>query len=344
MIPVQPTYLWKYWSGKKTQLACGISRRAFLSWEDAVWDLLEAKKVPKKSIILVPEFYCPDVMENIIAHGYVWKTYLVNRDLKTPVLDFEKAIKQYKPAVIIIFHAVGIHNDLPIPNKGIVIEDCVHQIIDPHRVVIQRRDHFIIDSLRKVVPLQGSIVYGTKEDIVLFENVNHTFWYSVQVYSWWFVMQFFLMIGFVKQAERAMIKGYDIIGDNPEGAHALPGTIWLQERLDFKKICAIKTKQVIEYEKHFPHDIYKPSDRGELRGFPLLINERKIQMIRNRGLLIRNELTGCAWSKKHTIVYLPLGPHISEKQHREVIRIVRAEGTGFEPVRACAHGFSRPAP
>jgi len=323
MIPVQPTCLWKYWSGKKTQLARGVSRRAFLSWEDAVWDLLEAKKVPKKSVVLIPEFYCPDVMDNIAAHGYLWRTYPVDRNFKTTTLDFSKAIKRYKPAVIIIFHAVGIHNDLPIPKKGIVIEDCVHRTIDPSKVAIQTRDHFIADSLRKVVPLQGSILYGKEEDLAGWEKQDNTLWYAKKVYFWWILMQLCLNIGFMKQAEYAMLKGYDIVGDNPEGAHALPGTIWMQERLDFKKIRKIKAKQVVEYEKHFPSDLYKSSDRGELRGFPLLIDKKKISGIRAKGLLIRKELAGCAWSKKHTIVYLPLGPHISERQQREIIEIVR---------------------
>ena len=111
--------------------------------------------------------------------------------------------------------------------------------------------------------------------------------------------------------------GYDLIGDSEKAAPGFFVFDFLQQFLDFDKVKNVKEKQVIFYEnnlKKLPSYIkippYSKSDRRELIGFPLIISnkfaDKYICDLRNKGLLVRAELSDSQWSKKRKIIYLPL--------------------------------------
>ena len=197
MIPQKPIFLWKYLGFKKNVLPKSVKRLFYLSWEDGLWDILEKKNVRKGSVILVPEFFCGDVENNIKNHGYKIRYYFVSENLQTTDRQLLSAINKFEPKVIIIHHHVGIFNLLLsyknwskyVDNSIILIEDCVHRIVEPNQLKFIKQNHFFIDSLRKVVPLQGSVVYGQKNDLNFKQPpFYHSPLYSLKVHLLWIMM------------------------------------------------------------------------------------------------------------------------------------------------------------
>jgi hypothetical protein len=352
MLSLQPVFLSQYLNffHSSWQLNQGIKTLFYLSWEDALWDVLRHKNIPNKSVILVPDFFCDDVENNMRAHGLSVAHYPVNADLQTTQSQILHAIQRNQPSIIVVFHAVGISSHLleqrewikTLSANSILIEDCVHRIIDPSQVRFYKKNHLMITSLRKVSPLQGSVLFGRSEDI-LFEESNSlsSWWYSIKVTVLWFLMNinarlahtfyFYSKLAklFSLQAEQCMLIGYDLIGDNLAPAKGLPLFYWLYTHFNFDSIKITKIYQAQLYEKLFFGQplIYKPSDRKELRGWPLILSldvaKSFLEKVRNEGLYLRFELNNSEWSKKQKIVYLPIGPHISTEQQKTVAALVK---------------------
>lgn len=352
MLSLQPVFLSQYLNffHSSWKLNQGIKTLFYLSWEDALWDVIRQKKLPTKSVILVPDFFCDDVENNMRAHGLSVAHYPVNADLQTTQSQILHAIQSNQPSIIVVFHAVGICNQLleqrewikTLSLDSILIEDCVHRIIDPTQVRFYKKNHLIMTSLRKVSPLQGSVLFGRSEDLPFKEsNSVSSWWYSIKVTALWFLMNisaqlahtfyFYLKLAklFSLKAEQCMLIGYDVIGDNLVPAKGWGLFFWLYKYINFEAIKKIKANQVLQYEKLFSGRplIYKPSDRKELRGWPLILSldiaKRFLENVRNEGLYLRFELNNSDWSKKQKIVYLPIGPHISTEQQKTVAALVK---------------------
>lgn len=330
--PIQPV---KYLGLKRNKVPASLKRLFYLSFEDALWDILEKKRVPAGSVILLPDFYCTDVEVNIKNHGYKVAHYKMNSDLSADFSDFENKLKSKNPAVVIILHPDGITSNLMqkrnwmkgIPDETILIEDCVHRIIDPQKIEIYRKNHFLINSLRKVVPLPGSSLYGRKEDL-LFSSppLRQSLFYSLKVHFLWSLMLIFWSSGQFDFAEKLMLKGYDIIGDSFEPAKGFFIFERLEVYLDIGKIKKIKTGQVKVYEENLNLPVIFPvADRGQLRGYPIIlrneISDGFLKNIRSKGLKLRFELEDCEWSQKQKIIYLPLGPYITNSELTKVAQI-----------------------
>lgn len=355
MIPVQPIHLFSYLSfSQKRRLPSGVSECEYLTWEDALWDICVVKKVPKGSIVLVPEFYCIDVINNMKDHGLIAQYYPTNRDLQTDPDDLAKAIRKYNPAIVVVLHAVGIPNTLLTYATGwvdmlrddqLLIEDCVHSILDTSELKILRNHHYIMDSWRKVMPLQGSSVYGSREDIdMLHPKFTANFWYGLRVIGWWVLFQCLLLLTgawpektwgekFAQWAETAMLAGYDLVGDSQPGVGGVPLFNWLHSHTDVRRIQQVKERHVRIYHEHLqsstlhvPH--IDPSDYGKLRGYPVILDlaiaADFIMRVRAHGLLLRAELTDCPWSQHQKIVYLPMGPYLSDEQVGEVAKLAKS--------------------
>ena len=329
MISTKPIYLYKYLGLKRNKIPEVIRRLFYLSWEDALWDILDKKNVKKESVVLVPEFFCGDVEENIRNHGYKIKYYPVTKKLTTNSKQLLIIIKKVKPSVLIIFHSVGIKNKLldisdwlkKIDKNLILIEDCVHRVIDPNRLKFLKRNHFIIDSLRKVVPLQGSVVYAQKNDINFFEPpMLQSFIYATSVTLLWLVMNIFwsltqifnqvkLSICLSNCSNYFMKVGYNLIGDSKKPARGFFLFNFLQQYLDIRKIKLVKRKQVEFYEKKlkflprsfFQKVYYDNNDKGELIAYPLILPIKIAHKIKRKiegeGLLLDFELNDSKWSK-----------------------------------------------
>ena len=59
MISMKPIFLWKYLKLKKNTLPDNIRRLFYLSWEDALWDILEKKNIKKNIKKLTKKTLCP---------------------------------------------------------------------------------------------------------------------------------------------------------------------------------------------------------------------------------------------------------------------------------------------
>lgn len=336
MLSVQPIQLWRYVGVKRNKIPMDLRRLFYLSWEDAFWDLLDKKHISKKSRILLPDLWCKDVVLNIKKRGYKVFYYHFNNDLSCDKIDFLAKVKEYKPQVVIVFHPVGIKSNLfknrnwinRLPDDVLLIEDSVHKIVNPNSIRIYKKNHFVIDSLRKVIPLQGSNLYGRKGDLD-FNGPSHSqsFIYSIKVHLLWFLMIVAWNIGLYKFAEKLMIIGYDLIGDSEEPARGFVLFRFLFEFIDYDKIYKAKKRQIKIYNNHLKSTVkLDKSDWQEMRGYPLVLNnisaKRILKYLRAHNLTVRFELNESRWTRKRKLVYLPLGPFINDDQIGYISRLV----------------------
>lgn len=339
MVSPQPILSLKYFRIRKNKLSKGTKRLFYLSWEDALWDILLKKNAPKNSHILVPDFYCADVEKNIKLHGYRVATYKILKNLDADQFDFEKKIKRFNPAVVVVFHPAGINSNLfdntawlkKVTGKSILIEDAVHKIINPSKIKIIKKNHYIIDSLRKVVPVQGSNLYGRTSDIDFSAPIFlQSFFYKTKVNFLWFLMEIAWSLKLFSLGEKLMIAGYDLIGDSRKSASGSILADFFAKRVDGEKLFKIKKHQAKTYQAKLrevlPYEL-KISDvnRGELRGYPVILPiktaTKLVKVLRNESLLVRFELEGSKWTKKQKIIYLPLGPQLTKECQNQVCEL-----------------------
>jgi hypothetical protein len=344
MIPVYPVGFGKYYSLKADTMPKGLDHAFYLSWEDALWDLLEAHNVPVGSVVFVPEFFCMDVVENMKSHGLKPVWYPMDEHFQTNPEEFLELLLRHKPSVVVIFHAVGITNGLfekfvqwkhALPIGTLLIEDAVHRVVDSKEIQLLTKQHYVIDSVRKVTPGMGSNLYGKFPNKLPLHTLD-TFLYQVQVVWWWLLYQLFTSMGLVYNAEAAMILGYEKIGDSKKGAPGWKIFQLLSNHIDREKIYEIKKKQVLLYEESLKEVLrgetffkinFTVKDRKQLRGFPVGVKHpydtKVIEYLRKRKIVLRLELECSPWAQKHGVVYLPLGPHISSCDQNIVVSIVK---------------------
>lgn len=230
MPPVQPPFISAFFSWRKVKKSSKTQQNFFLSFEDALWQIIRQQQISPNSVVLIPEFFCFDVVKNIEAHGLKCLTYQVDQYLRVDQDDFLAKLKKTQPTIVIVFHAVGISNSLMqntdwlqfLPAESLLIEDCVHRLLDQSKIKILDQRHYLIDSLRKVAPLQGSRVFSQEKikPPTLADQLA-TLIYRSRVLFWWLIMQLALLWNYYSKnpkgnqlATQAMEKGYDIIGDH----------------------------------------------------------------------------------------------------------------------------------
>ncbi|NMD01038.1 MAG: hypothetical protein GYA62_15150 [Bacteroidales bacterium] len=341
MISVQPTFDLRYFKLEKNKTNKNIKRLFYLSWEDAFWDILLHKNVSKNSNILLPNFYCNDVTDNIIRHGYNVVYYNIYPDLQVNKNSFIAAYKKHKPSVVVVFHPDGIKSNLfrnstwlsNLVKESIFIEDSVHIILNEKKIKIIKRNHFIIDSLRKVVPLQGARVYGSCNDIDFTEpNIFQSFFYRFKVTCLWFLMVLCWTFGMGKIAEKLMFVGYELIGDAVRPSRGGLINNLLSNHINVEKIQKVKLNQSRYYEEKL-EKIYRykielnNNDRKNLRGFPFIVatkdSKKILKYLRENGLMLRFELDKSEWSKKQKIIYLPMGFHIGNDLQNRICFLMK---------------------
>lgn len=348
MISVQPFGLHHYLTKKRLVTPHNLRHLFYASWEDALWDLLPHFKIDSGSTALVPEFFCGDVVQNMAAHGLQTLWYPCDNNFQTDPHVFKKWLLQHKPQVVAILHADGITNQLfahtdiwlsALPKDALLIEDSVHRIVDPQKIKLITPRHVVMDSLRKVVPLPGSNLYGNRETLA---ELTPTPWhttipYQIQVFGWWFIFQVLLTLRLNGLAEKAMIAGYDVIGDSSKSGAGWPLAQHLASHLDIQHIEESKAQQVALYKKHlsplwenpsFFAFTFPNSDDGKIRAFPVGIKLKNAHILlaklRSRGVLVRFELNDSVWSQRNKVIYLPLGPYLSHEDITSLAQLVRA--------------------
>lgn len=331
--------MFKYLKTEKNVFPSDLKRLFYMSFEDALWDMLKKKKVKKGSIILLPEFWCGDVQNNIISHGYKYVHYHVTDDFKVNDREIISKLKDLKPAVVLVFHPFGITNSLLkdiswlkyLPKESILLEDCVHRLVDPKSIRLITKNHIVMDSLRKAIPLQGGNIYGNPEFLNFKQDIiNSSFFYSIGVVLFWALMQLFLNLGMVRVGQKMMKIGYDLIGDSREGAGGWTIFDYFQDYIDYEKVEKVKVMQIALYEKElgrFQKRFYDRKDRGLMKSFPVVLplgkGEKFLEYLRKHGLMTRFELDDSAWSSRKKVIGLPVGLHLRTPDIRYIANVVK---------------------
>jgi hypothetical protein len=353
MVNYYQPYLWPFLRTKQYVIPQGISRHHYHSWEDALWELLQQKKIPKGATLLVPNFHCMDVLNNIENHGYLWKMYPLDQNFQIDQSIFLDIIKEHTPAVLVIFHACGISSSLIekpewlklIPPHTLIIEDCVQSVIDPQKIQLLNDNHFLIDSLRKVLPLPGSFIYGTSAGLNYTQS--HRLASSYQLSSTLLFLLFrslFVLSQLINSAQlsnfahHTILKAHDdIIGDSLLPQAGLPFVEKIHRHLNFSKLEKKKREQVEEYNRQF-EEIYtkhskffykievKKSDFEKLHVYPVGLygkpNNDFIKHLQKNNLSVWYKFPDCPWSQDKAVLFLPLGFHINNTDITKVRSVI----------------------
>lgn len=341
-------WLFPFLSLHRHHVSAHIGRQYYHSFEDGLWSILAYRGVPKGSAILVPDFYCEDVRKNIRLHGYRPVAYALNRHFQANPRALRALMRKTRPSAIIIFHAAGItSNILPLfaaMHEGLlVIEDSVHRIVDPETVHIMHRNHYLMDSLRKVTPLPGSRLFGFRAALP-----PHATGFSLNRYviatSWWFFLfRATYLVGMlaglpavVRYAHEVILKRHDdIIGDPLTPARGIPWPLLFSDRIDTARIARRKSEQVMKYRNlltglpaHLAYRVrIRPQDYGHLHAYPVGLYGKAqpafIRYLHRHGVVVWHKYPDTAWSRKHSVLYLPLGFHVRDGHIRHIAWHVR---------------------
>jgi hypothetical protein len=322
---------------KKTELPDGVKSYYYYSFEDGLWDLL-SNKFPRgnKLIFLIPDFYCLDVIENIKARGHRVIFYPLDKDLQIAPKLFETFISKYRPDIVIVFHACGITSQVNLVQNCLVIEDCVHRLVNPAKIKPANDRHIMMDSLRKVSPLPGSRMFGTGKALSFSQAKNsYLNLYSIESLFYYIIFRFLLKIGcvtksstLIKKAHELTLKKHDdIIGDSRLSYRGMGIFKGLINRINYTKLEQVKDWQVKSYIKNFQkifsgkvfYRITIPeSDYKYLHVYPLGFrtkpNKKVEELLQSKGIVVWFKFPDCPWSGSKGVLFLPLGPHISGDQ------------------------------
>lgn len=322
----------------------------FYSFEDGLWEIAKTLFPDKKSIhFLVPDFYCSDVLDNIKLHGHTYTYYRLDKNFQISDGQLATYISQFEPDIVMVFHAAGIYSqclDKLFTNKSVLlIEDSVHRLVDPINLRGGFNNRIVMDSLRKVSPISGSRMIASKKIIEKFHNINtHYSKYFIISRIYYFVFRNILRMGFYLNnstltsfAHKTILKAHDdIIGDSELPHVGITKNIKDIERFDYKKIRILKYKQVKLYEKYLQNiftknSFYKieipKSDFGELHVYPLGFdgppNESLEKFLFTKGIVVWFKFPDCPWSEKRSVLFLPLGFHMSEEKIKYTTEMIK---------------------
>ena len=300
------------------------------------------------SVILIPDFYCMDVVINIKNHGFnpVYYPMDDNFQVELPILNAH--ISAYTPAAIILFDACGIPclrmsemKKLTRNNPNIIfIQDAVHRLIEPNKVRLVAHNHYLIDSLRKVSPLPGSNIYWKTGSQTISPDTNRNEWcYRLSVHVWYVFFRVLLTTATLMRIPRLILYAHektlkshdDIVGDSTGGYAGNPLTPHILTHSHFAKVQKHKRHQVELYEKllrnvcqnnfqWFPVTIPDKA-KQELHVYPLGFRHngdmeqlKKIEnLLHRQHILVWFKFPEAPWSDKRSVLFLPLGFHIRNK-------------------------------
>lgn len=344
MINYYQTWLAPFLKTSANKQPGSIEYLYYHSFEDGLWEIIQ-RKFPNQSItVLVPDFYCSDVLDNIKNNGHKYVYYRLDNNFQITTSKFTKYLWLYKPEIVIIFNAGGIRSKLltdqtwvrELPETSLIIEDCVQQLVDPEKIKLISNRHLIIDSLRKVLPLPGSRIIGTnkgliflpKRDFRMSKYFFRSFWYYT-------IFRFGLLLGFglnnyqlvSRSHERVLKKHDDIIGNSNLPQTGLPFLRWFIDRIDYKKIAELKKKQIKIYKtafgklfktKYFFEITISASDEGSMHVYLLGVNkkwsESLMTFIKQNKIPIWYKFEDSPWSENRDVLFLPVGFDMNEQK------------------------------
>jgi hypothetical protein len=151
------------WDNNKDQQS--VHHEVFVSFEDALWCFLKAAPIDKKTF-LVPDFFCTDVTSRLIEQGFSVVWYALNEDLSFNQDTFKNFISDDVGGVF-IYYPMGCRDTTPKPEwfrsilgpNVLIIEDCADCVVLSDQICLIDSKHILIDSLRKILPLQGARLF-----------------------------------------------------------------------------------------------------------------------------------------------------------------------------------------
>jgi hypothetical protein len=151
----------------------------FLSFEDALWAVLKAHSFIEKKA-LIPNFFCSDVTNRIKEHGFKILNYKFDSNLKVDINSIKDIINSNRIDLFILYYPLGMTKNAPNPQEirnivghnTIIIEDLADCLVEapPYGIIDSR--HYCIDSLRKLLPIQGSRIWGENLANISYEFDN----------------------------------------------------------------------------------------------------------------------------------------------------------------------------
>lgn len=359
MINYYQPFLLPFLRRKRYRLPSHIRQTYFVSFEDALWVLLRTKHIAKGSTVLIPDFYCTDVVDNIQHHGYAVVRYKVDRNFATSKAKLTSYIDKYRPSVVILFHACGLPalsnahmaSIISTYTNVLFIEDTVHRLTNPQDIHIYGTNHVMIDSLRKVSPLPGSFLYQARSDAeVLPDRITREWQYVVSSFALYTVFRFCFVTGtvlswpaLIRFAHTVLLKRHDdVIGDSIGGYPGHPIIPKIHAHIHFAKVRAFKERQVLLYMSLLQpflrthRDWSIPSiDRkiyGDLHVFPLILSGSDAPIIYKQietyllhhGIVCWFKFPDAPWSRNHLVLFLPLGFHIGNRHIHSIARVLSA--------------------
>ncbi|MCR4326422.1 MAG: hypothetical protein NUV52_02085, partial [Candidatus Roizmanbacteria bacterium] len=268
MINYYQPWLWPFLGLDRHEAPPHIRRYYYFSFEDGLWDFLEKQRekgaIPLGSMILIPDFYCIDVINNITHHGYVCELYPVDSHFQISEKELLQRVSKTKARILVVFHVGGITSTVlneslckKLPEEVIIIEDGVHRLINPSSVRLIDDRHMLIDSLRKTTPLPGSFMYGPPR--LLNEPQTHQWftWYTLVSTMYFIVFRFMFSVAMLLSIPALVVWAHnvllqlhdDLIGDSVQGHRGLPGIPFIFDHINFAKVSRMKINQVRAYEE-----------------------------------------------------------------------------------------------
>jgi hypothetical protein len=355
--------LWSFLRRNQYRLPTGISQYYLMSFEDGLWELLKQRQIPSGSYFLIPDFYCMDVVENIHNHGYKTEWYSLDENFQPDEKKFAQLLKKIQPSVVVIFHACGITSKLKhttnwlqlISPQTIILEDSVHRLVDPEKLVFWNSQHIVMDSLRKDTPLPGSFLYGqTTGFTTMVSKVWQVpsadlreLWYRVSVWWWFGWFKFWLGLGYILRLPKIVVwahefwlqKHDDVIGDSKSGYAGVALFAWFHRWFDFNKVKKIKITQTAHYletikqkltsvqaQKLYYSVAIPQSDWGELHVFPLGLKRplsiQSLRWLQQQGAAIWPKFPDSPWAIDRGVLFLPLGFQVSLKEISQLVTLL----------------------
>ncbi len=366
MINYYQPFLWPFLHKQRSLVPSGVKQTYWLSFEDALWELLPQRDIAQGSLVLIPDFYCMDVVENIRAHGYRTEFYQLDDQFQINESAFKARVTQVQPAVVVLFHAAGLQCKLVSESviqwlgqqKCLVIEDCVHRLVDPSHVKLFGSHHLVMDSLRKVSPLPGSMVYELHDAATFKPRQQRVatnrqsskgsfveYLYQYRVAYWFAVFQLTQWAAVVSRlswlmrfAHQVILKKHDdLVGDSCSGYLGWGVWRYLHSHIDYEKLCKLKEMQAKQYAALF-QPVFKQrseffyqvsisvEDQPRLHVYPLglrkPLSSDHLHWLHKQGVVVWPKFPDSPWAKSRGVLFLPLGYHISSADIALTVRVV----------------------
>lgn len=357
MIEHYQPFLFPFLSSKASVPNVFVKRYYYWSWEDGLWDLLQKKHIEKGSTVLIPDFYCTDVIDNIRAHGYIVAFYKLDQYFQIKKQALLRSVQRHHPTVVIIFHAAGITSTVvgtssviqKITKKALLIEDCVHQVLDPQTVKPVNEHHFLMDSLRKVTPLYGSFLYGTKKGMQFSQTKHVWSLYTVNTTLLYMLFRMLLIISYVLNkpsiavfAHKKVLKQHDDVVGNTNSHRGIWAIAWMAQWLNREALERVKREQTKLYEhmlrplctksSPFYHIVMKRSDYGKLHVYPVGLkkkaDETLMAFLRHKNIVVWPKFSDSGWAKKRDVLFFPLGFHMNKGKIKRIAKALVAWKSG----------------